>query len=125
MRNYLFYHVRECITWGGLGARAFSPVGSERHYESRAWTAHIGEEVDGAAAASAAALARPCRASMGAPMVARGNVSSDSSSDDGAVLDTIPYVAYLCGCRPMSDVLFAEEPDAPVEQTREAGEIWQ
>ena len=36
---------------------------------------------------------------MGAPMVARGNVSSDSSSDDGVALGTIPYVAYLCGYR--------------------------
>ena len=54
--------------------------------------------VDGTAAASAAALARPCNASIGAFKAARGRVSSDSSSDDGAVLGTIPYVAYLCGC---------------------------
>lgn len=47
------------------------------------------------AAASAAAFARPCRASIGAFRVALGRVSSDSSSEDGAVLGTIPYVAYL------------------------------
>jgi hypothetical protein len=54
-------------------------------------------EEEGAAAASAAALANPWRASMGAFKVARGRVSSDSSSEDGAVLGTMPYVAYLCG----------------------------
>lgn len=53
---------------------------------------------EGAAAASAAALASPCSASMGALSVERGRVSSDSSSYDGAVLATMPYVAYLCGC---------------------------
>lgn len=58
----------------------------------------MGGAVDGAAAASAAALANPWRASIGALRVARGSVSSDSSSDDAAVLGTIPYVAYLCGC---------------------------
>ena len=55
--------------------------------------------MEGAAAASAAALARPCKASIGALSVERGRVSSDSSSDDGAVLGTMPYVAYLCGYR--------------------------
>lgn len=34
---------------------------------------------------------------MGALRADRGRVSSDSSSDEGAVLGTIPYVAYLCG----------------------------
>ena len=52
----------------------------------------------GPVAASTAAFARPCSASMGASIVERGRVSSDSSSDDGAVLGTMPYVAYLCGC---------------------------
>lgn len=56
-----------------------------------------GGEAEGTAAASAAALAKPCNASIGAFNVDRGSVSSDSSSDDGAVLGTIPYVAYLCG----------------------------
>ena len=56
-----------------------------------------GADAEGAAAASAAALARPCRASMGALRVDLGNVSSDSSSYEGAVLGTIPYVAYLFG----------------------------
>jgi hypothetical protein len=42
------------------------------------------------AAASAAALASPCKASIGAFMVERGRVSSDSSSEDGAVLGTMP-----------------------------------
>lgn len=46
-------------------------------------------------AASAAAFASPWSASMGALREARGSVSSDSSSEDGAVLGTIPYVAYL------------------------------
>ena len=50
---------------------------------------------EGAAAASAAALASPWSASIGAFRVDRGRVSSDSSSDDGAVLGTMPYVAYL------------------------------
>lgn len=58
---------------------------------------HRGVDADGAAAASAAALASPCKASIGAFKVERGSVSSDSSSDDGAVLGTIPYVAYLWG----------------------------
>ncbi len=70
------------------------------HDHQRTFTGHLettclGGEVDGAAAASAAALARPCRASIGALRVERGSVSSDSSSEDGAVLGTIPYVAYL------------------------------
>lgn len=59
---------------------------------------HRGVDAEGAAAASAAALASPCKASMGAFKVERGRVSSDSSSEDGAVLGTIPYVAYLWGC---------------------------
>ena len=58
----------------------------------------LGGDVEVAAAASAAAFAKPCSASIGALRVDRGSVSSDSSSDDGAVLGTIPYVAYLCGC---------------------------
>lgn len=35
---------------------------------------------------------------MGALRADLGRVSSDSSSDEGAVLGTMPYVAYLCGC---------------------------
>ena len=58
---------------------------------------YLGGDVEGAAAASAAALARPCNASMGAFNVDLGRVSSDSSSEEGAVLATMPYVAYLCG----------------------------
>lgn len=34
---------------------------------------------------------------MGALIALRESVSSDSSSDEGAVLGTIPYVAYLWG----------------------------
>ena len=49
-----------------------------------------GGEAEVAAAASAAAFAKPCKASIGAFNVALGNVSSDSSSDDGAVLGTMP-----------------------------------
>ena len=60
---------------------------------------YLGVEEEGTAAASAAALANPWRASMGAFKVARGSVSSDSSSEDAAVLGTMPYVAYLCGCK--------------------------
>ena len=56
--------------------------------------------VEGAAASSAAALASPCKASIGAFKVARGKVSSDSSSEEAEVLGTIPYVAYLCGYVP-------------------------
>jgi len=51
---------------------------------------YLGASAEGAAAASAAALARPCNASMGALRDALGRVSSDSSSDDAAVLGTIP-----------------------------------
>ena len=51
---------------------------------------YFGCSVEGAAAASAAALAKPCKASMGALREALGKVSSDSSSEDGAVLGTIP-----------------------------------
>ena len=58
---------------------------------------YLGGDVEGAAAASAAALASPWSASMGAFMDERGSVSSDSSSEDGAVLGTMPYVAYLWG----------------------------
>jgi hypothetical protein len=46
------------------------------------------------AATSAAAFARPCRASIGAFGVALGRVSSDSSPEGGAVLGSSPYV---CG----------------------------
>lgn len=51
--------------------------------------ADLGED-DGALAASTAAFARPCSASIGALRADRGRVSSDSSSDDGAVLGTMP-----------------------------------
>jgi hypothetical protein len=56
---------------------------TERHID-------LDGEPEGAAAASAAALAKPWRASMGALSEARGNVSSDSSSEDGVVLGTMP-----------------------------------
>ena len=56
---------------------------------------NLGEMAEGAAAASAAAFASPCKASIGALMVDRGNVSSDSSSEEAAVLGTMPYDAYL------------------------------
>jgi len=52
---------------------------------------------EGAAAASAAALASPCNASIGAFKLERGRVSSDSSSVEGAVLGIMPYEAYLWG----------------------------
>jgi hypothetical protein len=68
-------------TWG----KAFLGVGSAR---LRFLT--LGGSVEGAAAASAAALANPCKASMGALREDLGKVSSDSSSEDGAVLVTIP-----------------------------------
>ena len=47
-------------------------------------------ENEGAAAASAAALASPCKASIGAFAVDRGSASSDSSSEEAAVLVTMP-----------------------------------
>lgn len=50
---------------------------------------NLGGDKDGTAAASAAAFARPWSASMGASMIARGRVSS-SSSEEGAVLGTMP-----------------------------------
>lgn len=52
---------------------------------------------------------------MGAFKVARGRVSSDSSSEDGAVLGTMPYVAYLCGYKELSNQ--RERPCAKVELT--------
>ena len=51
---------------------------------------YFADSVEGAAAASAAALAKPCKASIGALREALGKVSSDSSSEDGAVLGIIP-----------------------------------
>jgi len=51
---------------------------------------HLGGSADGAAAASAAAFAKPWRASIGALSETLGRVSSDSSSEDGAVLATMP-----------------------------------
>jgi hypothetical protein len=47
-------------------------------------------EDDGALAASTAAFARPCSASIGALRADRGRGSSDSSSDEAAVLGTMP-----------------------------------
>jgi hypothetical protein len=48
---------------------------------------------------------------MGAFKVARGSVSSDSSSDDAAVLGMIPYVAYLCGYKgPSKQILRLVKP---------------
>ena len=97
--TYLFHDVREGVTRCWLSPLPL--LHSEREYEQQFTTSpetsYLGGEADGAAAASAAALARPCKASMGALRVERGRVSSDSSSEEGAVLGTIPYVAYLCG----------------------------
>lgn len=45
---------------------------------------YLGDSDGAAAAASAAALAKPCKASIGAFKEALGKVSSDSSSEDGA-----------------------------------------
>ena len=45
---------------------------------------YLGDSDGAAAAASAAALAKPCNASIGALREALGKVSSDSSSEDGA-----------------------------------------
>lgn len=58
---------------------------------------YLDVSTEGAAAASAAALASPCNASIGAFKLERGRVSSDSSSVEGAVLGMMPYEAYLCG----------------------------
>jgi len=58
---------------------------------------YLGES-SGALAASTAAFARPWSASIGALSVDLGKPSSDwLSSSDGALLETMPYVAYLCG----------------------------
>lgn len=58
---------------------------------------YLEASTEGAAAASAAALASPCNASIGAFKLERGRVSSDSSSVEGAVLGIMPYEAYLWG----------------------------
>ena len=71
--------------------------GSDAYYDPSLLVEKPDSPADGAAAASAAALASPCKASIGAFRLERGSVSSDSSSDEGAVLGTIPYVAYLWG----------------------------
>ena len=97
----LFDDVWESITWDRLGLLTLFDSITYRLNNVQLTTAtqsYRGADAEGAAAASAAALARPWRASMGALRVDLGNVSSDSSSDEGAVLGTMPYVAYLCGC---------------------------
>jgi hypothetical protein len=59
-------------------------------HKERLNSAYRDAENEGAAAASAAALASPCKASMGAFAVDRGTASSDSSSEEAAVLVTMP-----------------------------------
>jgi hypothetical protein len=99
--------VRKCIAWYRLSSFALL---YSNHSQGQAGQdtidllpSYLGVEEEGTAAASAAAFAKPWRASMGAFKVARGSVSSDSSSEDGVVLGTIPYVAYLCGCEELSN----------------------
>lgn len=96
---YLLDNVGKRVARGRLSPLPLLHPGSNGQKEKcdRLETTCLGGEADGAAAASAAAFAKPCSASMGAFNVERGRVSSDSSSDEGAVLGTIPYVAYLCG----------------------------
>ena len=96
----LFNDMRKGIARYWFHSFAFLRPGTEarlRVSRSENSFAHLEDDVEGAAAASAAALAKPCSASIGAFIAARGSVSSNSSSEDGAVLGTIPYVAYLWG----------------------------
>ena len=98
IRHQSFLHnVRERVMRGWFGPLALpnSIDASQPRPQKKSPSAHLGAVLEGAAAASAAAFANPCKASMGAFRVDLGNVSSDSSSDDGAVLGTMPYVAYL------------------------------
>lgn len=82
------------LTFSRTLGNAFRGIGSARlFFLTRGGTGR--GALTAAAAASAAAFASPCRASMGAFIVDRGSVSSDSSSEEGAVEGTIPYVAYL------------------------------
>lgn len=100
MSTYLFYNMGEGVSWNRFCSFAlFNSLGvtlfgiHDRINERK----NLAASAEGAAAASAAALARPCNASMGALRLERGRVSSDSSSVEGAVLGTMPYDAYLCG----------------------------
>lgn len=99
----------EILTFSTTWGNALRGIGSARFRFLTLWDAikfdnirkeilsntHLGVVADGIAAASAAAFAKPWSASIGALRLARGRVSSDSSSEEGAVLGTMPYVAYL------------------------------
>jgi len=92
----LFNDMRESIPWYRFNLTSpFRTASSQiRRGTINNIIFYLGTSTE-ALAASAAALARPCRASIGAFMLDRGKVSSDSSSEDAAVEGTMPYVAYL------------------------------
>jgi hypothetical protein len=97
---YLFQSTRKRISGDWFHSSTLfhsAGINVASHWLQCRGNSYLGALADEVAAASAAALANPCKASIGAFMVDRGKVSSDSSSEEGAVLGTIPYVAYLCG----------------------------
>jgi hypothetical protein len=85
--------MRESISWNGFCPFALLDpeiAMNKCRFIKMIKKAYLGGSADGAAAASAAALAKPWRASIGALREDLGRVSSDSSSEDGAVLGTMP-----------------------------------
>ena len=91
-KTRLFYYVGEGIARNWLSSLTLLDAMTESGfiYCDQMNRANRDVENEGAAAASAAALASPCKASMGALMVDRGSVSSDSSSEEAAGLETMP-----------------------------------
>ena len=91
-KTCLFYYVRKCIAGDWLSSLPFldSVMRSGYLHNQQLNHANRDAENEGAAAASAAALASPCKASMGALRLERGRFSSDSSSEESAVLGTTP-----------------------------------
>ena len=91
-RIRLFYYMRQRIAGNWFNSLSLlEPVvrlGFVRNYPL--YRTNRDAENEGAAAASAAAFASPCNASIEALRDSRGRVSSDSSSDEAAVLETTP-----------------------------------
>ena len=88
----LFYYVRKRIAGNWFSSLSLLDPEVQLGFV-RNWllfSTNLDAENEGAAAASAAAFASPCNASIGASSDDRGRVSSDSSSDEAAVLETIP-----------------------------------
>lgn len=91
-KTRLFYHVGEGIARNWLSSLTLLDTMTESGfiYTKQMNRSNRDAENEGAAAASAAAFASPCKASIGALMVDRGSASSDSSSEEAAVLETMP-----------------------------------